>query len=125
MRLTASRIMLAHFLAAEDAAQGLTDENAVPEVPETPVSTAGDLWTLGEHKLLVGDATVAADVQRLMGTHAADCVFIDPPYNCDYSGYTEEHLRMQNDRMSDADFKQFLGAWAAFLGLALFAALRL
>ena len=98
----------ARFLAAEDAAQGLTDEDAVPEVPETPVSTAGDLWTLGEHKLLVGDATVAADVQRLMGTDAADCVFIDPPYNCDYSGYTEEHLRMQNDRMSDADFKQFL-----------------
>ena len=99
---------VAHLLAAQDAAQGLTDENAVPEVPETPVSTAGDLWTLGEHKLLVGDATVAADVQRLMGTDAADCVFIDPPYNCDYSGYTEEHLRMQNDRMSDADFKQFL-----------------
>ena len=99
---------LAHFLAAEDAAQGLTDEDAVPEVPETPVSTAGDLWTLGQHKLLVGDATVAADVQRLMGTDAADCVFTDPPYNCDYSGYTEEHLRMQNDRMSDADFKQFL-----------------
>jgi DNA modification methylase len=99
---------VAHLLAAQDAAQGLTDENAVPEVPETPVSTAGDLWTLGEHKLLVGDATVAADVQRLMGTDAADCVFIDPPYNCDYSGYTEERLRMQNDRMSDADFKQFL-----------------
>jgi DNA modification methylase len=99
---------LARLLAAQDAAQGLTDENAVPEVPETPVSTAGDLWTLGEHKLLVGDATVAADVQRLMGTDAADCVFIDPPYNCDYSGYTEEHLRIQNDRMSDADFKQFL-----------------
>jgi DNA modification methylase len=43
-----------------------------------------------------------------MGTDAADCVFLDPPYNCDYSGYTKEHLRMQNDRMSDADFKQFL-----------------
>ncbi|MGD0778776.1 MAG: ParB N-terminal domain-containing protein, partial [Candidatus Solibacter sp.] len=99
---------VARLLAALDAAQGLTDEDAAPEVPETPVSTAGDLWTLGEHKLLVGDATVAADVQRLMGTDAADCVFLDPPYNCDYSGYTKEHLRMQNDRMSDADFKQFL-----------------
>ena len=99
---------LAHLLAAQDAAQGLTDEDAVPQLPEKPVSTAGDLWTLGQHKLLVGDATVAADVQRLMGTDAADCAFIDPPYNCDYSGYTKEHLRMQNDRMSDADFKQFL-----------------
>jgi DNA modification methylase len=99
---------LARLLAAQDAAQGLTDENAVPELPETPVSTAGDRWTLGVHKLFVGDATVAADVQRLMGKDAADCAFLDPPYNCDYSGYTEKHLTMQNDRMSDADFKQFL-----------------
>src|ERR1035437_8553599 len=75
---------LARLLDAQDAAQGLTDENAVPEVPETPVSTAGDLWTLGEHKLLVGDATGAADCQGPLGTDAADCVFIDPPYNCDY-----------------------------------------
>jgi DNA modification methylase len=99
---------LARLLAAQDAARGLTDENAVPEVPETPVPRTGDLWILGEHILLVGDATVAADVQRLTGTDAADCAFIDPPYNCDYSGYTEQHLRIQNDRMSDADFKEFL-----------------
>jgi len=65
---------VARLLAAQDAAQRLTDENAVPEVPDTPVSTAGDLWTLGEHKLLVGDATVAADVQRLMGADTA-CPF--------------------------------------------------
>ncbi|MGA2725654.1 MAG: site-specific DNA-methyltransferase [Bryobacteraceae bacterium] len=99
---------LARLVAAQDAAQGLTDENAVPELTETPVSTAGDRWTLGVHKLLVGDATVTADVQRLMGTDAADCAFLDPPYNCGYSGYTEKHLTMQNDRMSEADFKQFL-----------------
>jgi DNA modification methylase len=99
---------LARLLAAQDAAQGLTDENAVPELPETPVSKAGDRWTLGVHKLVVGDATVAADVQRLMGKDAADCAFLDPPFNCGYSGYTEKHLTMQNDRMSDADFKRFL-----------------
>ncbi len=99
---------LARLLAAQDAAQGLTDENAVPELPETPVSAAGDRWSLGVHKLVVGDATVATDVQRLMGEDAADCAFLDPPYNCDYSGYTEKHLRMQNDRMSGVDFKRFL-----------------
>src|ERR1039458_8593867 len=76
---------LARLWAAQDAAQGLTDENAAPELPETPVSKAGDRWTLGKHKLLVGDATVVADVQRLMGKDAADCAFLDPPYNCDYS----------------------------------------
>ena len=48
---------LARLLAAQDAAEGLTDEDAVPELPETPVSVIGDLWILGNHKLLVGDAT--------------------------------------------------------------------
>src|SRR4029077_9432872 len=46
---------LARLLAAQDAAEGLTDEDAVPELPETPISVPADLWLLGEHKLLVGD----------------------------------------------------------------------
>jgi DNA modification methylase len=99
---------LNRLLAAEDAAEGLTDEDAVPDVPETPVSRATDLWSLGDHKLLVGDATVAADVQRLMGPDAADCVFSDPPYNIDYQGYTQERLTIQNDQMSAEQFKRFL-----------------
>jgi DNA modification methylase len=92
----------------EETNAGLTDEDAVPEAPETPVSATGDLWILGNHKLLVGDATVVADVRRLMTGDAADLVFTDPPYNVDYEGYTEEHLKIKGDRMSDADFKQFL-----------------
>jgi hypothetical protein len=58
---------LAQLLAAQDASEGLTDEDAVPELPQTPVSVTGDLWILGEHKLLVGDATKPADVATLMG----------------------------------------------------------
>jgi DNA modification methylase len=58
----------------------------------------------------VGDATLAADVERLMSGEAADLVFTDPPYNVDYEGYTEEKLKIKSDRMSDADFKHFLGA---------------
>ena len=104
---------LARLLAAEEATSGLTDEDAVPEVLEAPISVAGDLWRLGQHVLLVGDATNEADVARLMNGAAADLVFIDPPYNCDYQGYTEEHLTIQGDRMSGAEFKQFLEA--AFL----------
>jgi DNA modification methylase len=99
---------LTRLLAAEDAAEGLTDEDSVPEVADTPVSQAADLWNLGDHKLLVGDATVAADVQRLMGPDAADCVFSDPPYNIDYQGYTKEHLTIQNDQMGAEQFKRFL-----------------
>ena len=101
---------LARLLAAQDAAEGLTDEDAVPELPEAPVSRVGDLWILGDHKLLVGDSTNQDDVARLMAREAADLVFIDPPYNVDYEGYTEEHLKIRGDRMSDADFKRFLEA---------------
>jgi DNA modification methylase len=102
---------LARLLAAEEATEGLTDEDAVPDVAETPVTMPGDRWRLGkDHILLVGDATVPADVERLMAGDSADLVFIDTPYNTDYEGYTEERLTIQNDRMSDADFKQFLEA---------------
>jgi DNA modification methylase len=99
---------LARLLAAQDVAEGLTDEDAVPELPQTPVSVTGDLWILGEHKLLVGDATKPADVATLMGGDYADLVFTDPPYNVDYEGYTEDHLKIRGDRMSDSEFKQFL-----------------
>jgi DNA modification methylase len=101
---------LARLLAEQDAAEGLTDEDAVPELQENPVSISGDVWVLGNHKLLVGDATVQADVLRLMAGEAADLIFTDPPYNVDYEGYTEERLKIKGDRMSDADFKQFLEA---------------
>jgi DNA modification methylase len=101
---------LARLLAAQDAAEGLTDEDAVPELPETPISTAEDLWILGRHRLLVGDATNQNDVSTLMAGDAADLVFTDPPYNVDYEGYTEKRLKIKGDRMSDAEFKQFLQA---------------
>jgi DNA modification methylase len=101
---------LARLLAAQDASDGLTDEDAVPELPETPVSAAGDMWILGNHKLLVGDTTNAADVGRLMADDTADLIFTDPPYNVDYEGYTQERLKIKGDRMSDAEFKQFLEA---------------
>jgi DNA modification methylase len=99
---------LAQLLADQEAAEGLTDEDATPELPQSPVSAPADLWVLGNHKLLVADATVAADVQRLMGGDFADCVFSDPPYNTDYEGYTEERLKIQNDQMSANEFKRFL-----------------
>jgi DNA modification methylase len=101
---------LARLLATQDAADGLTDEDAIPELSETPVCLAGDLWILGDHKLLVGDATRADHVAKLMAGAAADLVFTDPPYNVDYEGYTEDRLKIKGDRMSDAEFKRFLKA---------------
>jgi hypothetical protein len=101
---------LARLLAAQDAAEGLTDEDAVPDLPVNPVSAVGDLWILGSHKLLVGNATLSAEVTRLMANDAADLIFSDPPYNVDYEGYTEDRLKIKGDRMSDSEFKQFLEA---------------
>ena len=110
---------LARLLAAQDATEGLTDEDAVPELPQTPVSVPGDLWILADHKLLVGDATKQADVEKLMAGDVADLVFTDPPYNVDYEGYTEERLKIRGDRMSDAEFKQFLeSAFRAYRAVA-------
>ena len=101
---------LVRLLAAQEAAAGLTDEDAVPELSQTTVCAPGDLWILGAHKLFVGDTTRVADIERLMGGEAADLIFTDPPYNVDYEGYTEDRLKIKGDRMSDAEFKQFLEA---------------
>lgn len=101
---------LARLLAAEDASEGLTDEDCVPELQESPISATGDLWILGNHRLLVGDTTNCADVAKLMDNESADLIFSDPPYNVDYEGYTEERLKIKGDRMTAADFKTFLAA---------------
>jgi len=59
---------------------GLTDDDDVPEVTEEPITKRGDLWILGEHRLLCGDATKKEDVEKLMDGQKADMVFTDPPY---------------------------------------------
>lgn len=56
------------------------DEDAVPEAPVVPVVKRGELWILGEHRLLIDDCTVKENVERLMGGEKADMVFTDPPY---------------------------------------------
>src|SRR3989475_10229348 len=66
------------YMAGPEPVHGLTDEDAVPEVAEVPVSAAGDLWLLGDHRLLCGDATSAVDAARLMAGEAADLGFTDP-----------------------------------------------
>jgi DNA modification methylase len=73
--------------ASEDA------EDEVPEPPEDPVSKPGDLWVLGHHRLLCGDATVLADVERVLGGQLADMTFCDPPYNVDYANSPKDRLR--------------------------------
>jgi DNA modification methylase len=99
---------LARLLADQEAAEGLTDEDAVPEITKTPVSALGDLWILGDHRVVCGDATVREHVEHLMGSEKADLIFTDPPYNVDYEGYTEDKLKIKGDRMTAEQFQSFL-----------------
>ena len=88
--------------------EGLTDEDAVPEAPETPTTVLGDIWLLGDHRLMCGDSTSIDAVERLMDGQKADMVFTDPPYNIDYQGVKDKRAKIKNDKMSDADFLTFL-----------------
>jgi DNA modification methylase len=95
-------------LTPEQIEPGLTDEDAVPDVPEQPVTVLGDVWVLGKHRLMCGDSTSIDDGEKLMGGLLADLVFTDPPYNVAYSGQGANNLgTIKNDDMSEEDFEQF------------------
>lgn len=84
-------------------------EDDAPEAPDNPVTKSGDIWLLGDHRLMCGDSTRIDDAERMMGGVLADMVFTDPPYNVAYSGRGENRLgTIKNDDMSDADFEQFM-----------------
>ena len=89
-----------------DTIEGNTDPDDVPEPPEEPITKPGDLWILGDHRLLCGDSTDVLAVERLMAGVNADLWLTDPPYNVNYEGGTG--LKIQNDNMKDAEFRQFL-----------------
>jgi DNA modification methylase len=89
-----------------DPVEGNTDPDAVPDAPEEPITKPGDLWILGNHRLLCGDSTNPQHLQRLMDGQLADLWLTDPPYNVDYEGGTG--LKIQNDNMADGEFRQFL-----------------
>lgn len=73
-----------------------------------PRAKVGQLWQLGAHRLMVGDSTDPDDVERLTGGEAMDLCVTDPPYNVDYVGKTADALTIQNDRMEDGHFYDFL-----------------
>jgi DNA modification methylase len=73
--------------------EGLTEDDEAPALPEQAVTKPGDLWILDEHRLLCGDATVPADVERVLNGSLADMTFTDPPYNVDYANSPKDKLR--------------------------------
>jgi len=105
---------LAELLAGEEPEhEGQTEDDAVPEIPEEPVSKPGDVWRLGPHRLVCGDATAAeAYAQLFPDGERADMVFTDPPYNVNYANSAKDKLRgkhrpILNDALG-ADFHDFL-----------------
>ena len=95
-------------LMEEEPAEGLTDEDEVPELEDDPVTVEGDVWILGNHRLMCGDSTSIDAVDKLMAGNKADMVFTDPPYNIDYQGVSDKREKIKNDKMPDSDFKDFL-----------------
>ena len=95
--------------------EGLTDEDAVPEVSETPVSRPGDIWIMGQHRLLCGDSTVAESYEKLMQSEVADIVFTDPPYNVNYANSAKDKMRgkdraILNDNLGEGFYDFLLAA---------------
>jgi DNA modification methylase len=91
---------LAALLEPEQV-EGLTDEDAVPDVPEEPKTKLGDIYQLGNHRLMCGDSTSIDAVEKLMDGKQANMLHTDPPYGVDYEGVPNDHLK-------DAQLEQFL-----------------
>ena len=87
--------------------QGLTDEDEVPETPEEPISKLGDIWKLGNHRVMCGDSTFIDNIDLVTKKEKIDMVFTDPPYNIDYQGVKDKR-KIKNDKMDDESFVDFL-----------------
>jgi DNA modification methylase len=87
--------------------EGNTEDDHIPEVKESRVKL-GDVWQLGNHRLMCGDSTKESDVNKLMNGEKADMVFTDPPYNVDYDGGSKKREKIKNDKLND--FSQFLNS---------------
>ena len=100
------------MVGEETTTEGATDEDAAPEAGGPVVSTPGDVWICGEHRVICGDATDADAYATLLGDEIADMAFTDPPYNVDYSNSAKDMMRgtdrpILNDNLG-AGFYDFL-----------------
>lgn len=95
-------------------------EDEVPEPPAEPITKPGDMWILGEHRLLCGDSTKAEDVERLMAGAKADMMFTDPPYGVNYEGghfhSGDVSIKRKREKLADDDTTEI---YPAFLPVAL------
>ena len=112
---------LTEIMAGEETTvDGQTDDDAVPEVSATPISRPGDVWELGKHRLVCGDATDPKSYELLMADAQADMVFTDPPYNVDYANSAKDKMRgkdrpILNDNLGDGFYDFLLAALTPML----------
>jgi len=95
-------------LLEPEVVEGLTDEDAVPDVPDEPTTKLGDIYQLGNHRLMCGDSTSVDAVTKLTSGGGVDMLLTDPPYNVAYEGKTKDALKIKNDNMENDQFRQFL-----------------
>jgi site-specific DNA-methyltransferase (adenine-specific) len=95
-------------LKPEQVTEGLTDEDAAPDVPIEPKTKLGDIYKLGNHRLMCGDSTSIDHLEKLCDGQLVDMWLTDPPYNVAYEGKTKDALTIKNDAMGDDQFRQFL-----------------
>ncbi len=103
---------LAELLEGLEGTEGNTDDDAVPETPNDPKTKPGDIYVLGNHRLLCGDSTILENVERVLDGALADMVFTDPPYNVDYGNTAKDKMRgnnrtIMNDNLGEG-FEAFL-----------------
>lgn len=82
------------------------EDDFTAEPPEQPITQRGDIWLLGDHRVMCGDSTSPRDVERLMDGQLADLLLTDPPYNVNYQGSNGK--KIENDNMAESQFRQFL-----------------
>ena len=89
---------------------GEIEEDAVPEPPAEPKSKLGEIYKLGEHRLMCGDSTSPENVAKLMDGRKADMIFTDPPYNVAFKGRSGKFDVIENDDLSENDFNDLITA---------------
>jgi DNA modification methylase len=113
-------VELARLLAAQEATDGLCDEDEAPPVPQTPTSKVGDLWLLGRHRLLCGDSTDPETISRLLGSVKPSLLVTDQPYGVQYDPEWRKRAGVNNSnlmgKVRNDDRADWREAWALFPG---------
>lgn len=95
--------------------EGLVDEDETPDLVENPITVEGDVWLLGNHRLMCGDSTSIDAVDKLMAGVTADMLFTDPPYNVAFNGRSGKFDVIKNDNLEETEFNNFIDSFISIV----------